>query len=82
MAECSVGGKLHRMFQKRQSTPFVWKNVLLLNFFFTSTNMTFGFPVASHISNKSLMSASVFVMFLSGSEDKPMESDYCQNLNL
>lgn len=35
VAERSIGGELHRMFQKkRQSTPFVWgKNILLLNFF-------------------------------------------------
>lgn len=70
VAERGVGGKLQRMFQKRQSTPFVWKKHFVIELFFTSTNMTFGFPVVSHISNKSLTSISPFVRFLSGFEDK------------
>lgn len=72
MAERGVGGKLQRMFQKRQSTPFVWKKHFVIELFFTSTNMTFGFPVVSHISNKSLTSISPFVRFLSGFEDKTL----------
>lgn len=53
---------------KKTEHTFCVEKHFVIELFFTSTNMTFGFPVVSHISNKS--SISPFVRFLSGFEDK------------
>lgn len=55
---------------KKTEHTFCVEKHFVIELFFTSTNMTFGFPVVSHISNKSLTSVSLFVRFLSKSEDK------------
>lgn len=60
--------------KKKTEHTFCVEKHFVIELFFTSTNMTFGFPVVSHISNKSLTSVSLFVRFLSGFEDKrPIE---------
>lgn len=56
--------------KKKTEHTFCVEKHFVIELFFTSTNMTFGFPVVSHISNKSLTSVFLFVRFLSDKLDQ------------